>query len=76
MDKLKDNQVDSPMHRLLSPRNIMLLAQPEKDMVWPVYGKFLRRLLETKILDVNSLSDQCLALFRQDWPVVSINGMA
>lgn len=69
MDKLKDDQVDSPMHRLLSPRNIMLLAQPEKDAVWPVYGKFLRRLLETKVLDGNSLSDQCVALFRQDWPV-------
>ncbi|XP_032667198.1 codanin-1 isoform X1 [Odontomachus brunneus] len=65
----KDDQADSPMHRLFCPRNIMLLAQPENDTMWPIYGKFLRRLLEAKILDGDSLSDQCVALFRQDWPV-------
>ncbi|XP_014486058.1 PREDICTED: codanin-1 isoform X2 [Dinoponera quadriceps] len=69
LDCLKDDQADSPIHRLFCPRNIMLLAQPENDTMWPIYGKFLRRLLEAKILDGDSLSDQCVALFRQDWPV-------
>jgi len=49
----------------------MLLTQPQNDTTWPIFGKFLKRLLETKILDGDSLSDQCVALFRQDWPVVS-----
>lgn len=72
LDYLNDDQTDSPLHRLFCPRNIMLLAQPENDAVWPIYGKLLRRLLEANILDGDSLSDQCVALFRQDWPVVSI----
>lgn len=49
----------------------MLLAQPQNDTIWPIFGKFLKRLLETNILDGDSLSDQCVALFRQDWPIVS-----
>lgn len=72
LDSLKSDQVDSPMRRLLCPRNVMLLAQPENDALWPIYGKFLKRLLEAKILDGDDLSDQCVALFRQDWPVVSV----
>lgn len=60
------------MQRLLCPRNVMLLAQSENDVMWPIFGKFLKKLLEAKILDGDSLSDQCVALFRQDWPVVSM----
>ncbi|XP_012525392.1 codanin-1-like isoform X2 [Monomorium pharaonis] len=69
LDSLKDDEDDSPMHRILCSRNIMLLTQPRNDTMWPIFGKFLKRLLETKILDGNNLSDQCVALFRQDWPV-------
>jgi len=68
---LRDDEDDSPIHRILCSRNIMLLTQPQNDTTWPIFGKFLKRLLETKILDGDSLSDQCVALFRQDWPVVS-----
>lgn len=60
------------MHRLLSSRNIMLLMQSHNDAMWSIFGKFLKRLLETKILDGDNLSNQCVGLFRQDWPVVSI----
>ncbi|XP_029678867.1 codanin-1 [Formica exsecta] len=66
---LTDDETDSPMNRLLCSRNIMLLAQPQNDTIWPIFGKFLRKLLETNILDGDSLSDQCVALFRQDWPI-------
>lgn len=68
-DSLRDDEDDSPMHRILCARNIMLLMQPRNDAIWPVFGKFLKRLLETKILNGDSLSDQCVALFRRDWPV-------
>ncbi|XP_012235265.2 codanin-1 [Linepithema humile] len=69
LSSLRNDEDDSPLHRLLCSRNIMLLAQPENDAIWSVFGKFLKRLLETKILDINSLSDQCVALFRENWPV-------
>ncbi|KAK2584047.1 hypothetical protein KPH14_006497 [Odynerus spinipes] len=62
-------EADSPMLRLLSPRNVMLLAQPESDETWMMCGKFIRRLLEESALDIEALSDQCVALFRHDWPV-------
>ncbi|XP_011869063.1 PREDICTED: codanin-1 [Vollenhovia emeryi] len=68
-DNLRNDEDDSPMHRILCSRNIMLLIQPQNDAMWPIFGKFLKKLLETKILDGDSLSDQCVALFRQDWPV-------
>jgi len=71
-DNLRNDEDDSPMHRILCSKNIMLLMQPQNDVMWPIFGKFLKRLLETKILNGDSLSDQCVALFRQDWPVVSV----
>ena len=74
-NNLRNDEDDSPMRRILCSRNIMLLMQPQNDALWPIFGKFLKRLLETKILDGDSLSDQCVALFRQDWPVVSLNAI-
>lgn len=62
-------EADSPMLRLLSPRNVMLLAQPESEETWITCGKFIRKLLEESVLDIEVLSDQCVALFRHDWPV-------
>lgn len=72
MSRWKALESESPIHRVLSSRNVMLLAQPEKEDVWPVFGIFIKKLIETNVLDINSLSDQCVALFRQDWPVVNI----
>lgn len=71
MNRWKVLELDSPIQRIFSPRNVMLLAQPERDDTWPFFGKFLKKLIEKEILDIDSLSDQCVALFRQDWPVVS-----
>ncbi|KAI4480255.1 hypothetical protein M0804_010253 [Polistes exclamans] len=69
IDNFKIFEADTPMLRLLSPRNVMLLAQPETDGTWLMYGQFLRRLLEESVLDIEFLSDQYVALFRHDWPV-------
>ncbi|CAK9815252.1 CDAN1 [Anthophora quadrimaculata] len=69
MSRWKALELDSPMHRIFSSRNVMLLAQPEKEKIWPVFGRFLKKLIEKDVLDINSFSDQCVALFRQDWPV-------
>lgn len=69
LNNLTDDKTDSAMNRLLCSRNIMLLAQSQNDTMWPIFGKFLKRLLETNILDGDNLSDQCVALFRQDWPI-------
>lgn len=72
MNRCKTLESDSPIHRILSSRNVMLLAQPEKEEVWTVFGKFINKLIEKNVLDINSFSDQCVALFRQNWPVVNI----
>lgn len=71
LNHFKFMESDSPMLRLLSPRNIMLLAQPENEQAWITCGKFIKKLLETNILTIDSISDQCIALFRHEWPVVS-----
>nr|XP_012154190.1 PREDICTED: codanin-1 isoform X2 [Megachile rotundata] len=69
MERWKAMELDSPMHRVFSSRNIMLLAQPENEEIWPFFGKFIRKLIEKNVLDIDSFSDQCVALFRQDWPM-------
>ncbi|XP_076640494.1 codanin-1 like protein dlt isoform X2 [Colletes latitarsis] len=69
MDRWKVLELDSPIHRIFSPRNIMLLAQSDKEEVWSFLGKFIKKLIAKDILDIDSLSDQCVALLRQDWPV-------
>ncbi|XP_076642378.1 codanin-1 like protein dlt [Halictus rubicundus] len=69
MDRWKALELDFPIYRIFSPRNVMLLAQPQKDYVWPLFGKFIKRLIAKDIVDIDGFSDQCVALFRQDWPV-------
>jgi len=72
ISSLKDYETESPMHRLLSPRNIMLLAESHNSVSWLTLGKLFKRLLQTKLLDAHDLSDQCIrTFFRQTWPVVS-----
>ncbi|XP_046616913.1 codanin-1 [Neodiprion virginianus] len=57
------------LSRILSPRNIMLLATPQNPDVWLPLGKFIKRLLKEEILNVEAFSDQCTMLFRYDWPI-------
>lgn len=61
---------ESPMSRLLSPRNVMLLSQKEDTTVWPTFGRFLRKLLEENILGIDNLSDQAVTILRNEWPPV------
>ncbi|CAL7952462.1 unnamed protein product [Xylocopa violacea] len=76
MSRCKALESDSPIHRIFSSRNIMLLAQPEKEDIWPVFAKFIKKLIKKNVLDINSLSDQCVALFRQDWPVPTLKHLS
>ncbi|OAD58757.1 Codanin-1 [Eufriesea mexicana] len=69
MSRCKALESDSPIRRIFSSRNVMLLAQSEKEEVWTVFGKFIKKLIEKNVLDINCFSDQCVALFRQNWPV-------
>lgn len=72
MNRCKTLELDSSINRILSSRNVMLLAQPEKEEVWIVFGKFINKLIKKNVLDIDNFSDQCVALFRQNWPVVNI----
>ncbi|XP_006625046.1 codanin-1 [Apis dorsata] len=69
MNRYKALELDSSINRILSSRNVMLLAQPEKEEVWIVFGKFINKLIKKNVLDIDNFSDQCVALFRQNWPV-------
>lgn len=71
MSRYKALELDSSINRILSSRNVMLLAQPEKEEVWIVFGKFINKLIKKNVLDIDNFSDQCVALFRQNWPVVN-----
>lgn len=72
MSRCKALELDSSINRIFSSRNVMLLAQPEKEQVWIVFGKFINKLIKKNVLDIDNFSDQCVALFRQNWPVVNI----
>lgn len=50
----------------------MLLAEPRNSVSWSTLGKLFKRLLRTKLMDAEDLSDQCIrTFFRQAWPLVS-----
>lgn len=59
------------LSRILSPRNVMLLATPGNDNVWLPLGELIRKMLKEEILEIEALSDQCTALLKYDWPAVS-----
>ena len=66
-------QSESPLLRLLSPRNIMILDESNHDEVWLKCGEFIKLLLKEGILSLESLSDQSVTLLRQDWATVGVN---
>ena len=63
-------EADSALSRLLSPRNIMILAEANNNGVWIKTGEFIKLLLKKEVLSLENLSDQCVALLRQDWSTV------
>ena len=71
VEHLKFTEDDSPLAKILCPRNIMLMAQPDNNRVWLSFGKFLKKLLKENILSIDVLSDQAVTIFTNDWPIVS-----
>nr|XP_049707011.1 codanin-1 [Helicoverpa armigera] len=54
--------------RILCPRNIMLLSENKSVDVWESMATVLVFLLTNDYLSEDSLTEQCLAVYRQDWP--------
>ncbi|XP_048506807.1 codanin-1 isoform X2 [Athalia rosae] len=69
LDCLNFSDKESILSRILSPRNIMLLASPGNANVWLALGRLIRRILQEKLLSIEALSDECTALLRYDWTV-------
>ncbi|XP_066596391.1 codanin-1 [Prorops nasuta] len=65
----KSFQTEPLTFKLLCPRNVILLEETKNNDVWVYYGKFIRKLLEKDIINIDTLSDQCVALFRHEWPI-------
>ncbi|XP_024944847.1 codanin-1 isoform X2 [Cephus cinctus] len=76
IDYVQITDSNPSLKRLLSPRNILLLAQPNKEHVWTAFGQFLRKLLKENLLDIDCLSDQAVALFREVWPVPTLKNLS
>ncbi|KAF9409304.1 hypothetical protein HW555_011286 [Spodoptera exigua] len=53
--------------RILCPRNIMLLSDGKCVDVWEAMATVLVFLLKHDYLSEDSLTEQCLAVYRQDW---------
>lgn len=58
--------------RILCPRNIMLLSDGKSVDVWEAMATVLVFLLKYDYLSEDSLTEQCLAVYRQDWPQVCV----
>ncbi|XP_043290102.1 codanin-1 [Venturia canescens] len=54
--------------RLISPRNIRMLTITSNSSAMKAFAQLLKALLRENLLSIEALSDQCVALFRQDWP--------
>nr|XP_032525641.1 codanin-1 [Danaus plexippus plexippus] len=59
---------DCYFDRILCPRNIMLLSETRSGDVWPAMADVLVYLLKHNYLTEDSLTEQCLAVYKQDWP--------
>lgn len=71
IDRFNMSDTDSPLSRLLSSRNIELMACSRCSDVWLTCGKFIKKLIKEKILLVNSLCEQAVAVLRIEWDSVS-----
>ncbi|XP_014210069.1 codanin-1 [Copidosoma floridanum] len=67
IDRLKIFKADTPLSRLLSPRNIELMVRSGNNDVWLICGKFMKKLLKENILPINDLCEQAVAVLRTDW---------
>ncbi|KAG6443921.1 hypothetical protein O3G_MSEX003090 [Manduca sexta] len=58
--------------RILCPRNIVLLSASMCSDVWEAMATVLVFLLKNYYLSEDSLTEQCLAVYRQDWPQTTL----
>lgn len=68
----QNDDLISYFDRILCPRNIVLLSRakcPSQD-VWQAMASLLVFLLKHDYLGEDSLTEQCLAVYRQDWSQV------
>ncbi|KAF7988183.1 hypothetical protein HCN44_007677 [Aphidius gifuensis] len=72
----KNDQFDQLFAGLLSPRNMKLFTQTFDPLVWQRYGILIRRLLKENLIEMENFSDQCIALFRHEWPINILRGVA
>ncbi|XP_028157923.1 codanin-1 [Ostrinia furnacalis] len=73
VDKVNDEISDENLEffdRILCPRNIVLLSSSKSKPtdVWEALATVLVFLLKNAYLSEDSLTEQCLAVYRQDWP--------
>lgn len=71
IDHLQFSESDSPLTKILSPKNVVLLSQPSDNKIWITVGRFLKKLLNENILSIDLLNEQAVALFKDEWPIVS-----
>ncbi|XP_068622323.1 codanin-1 [Battus philenor] len=66
----ESNYLLSFFDRILCPRNIVLLSESKSkaSLVWEGLATVLVFLLKNDYLSEDSLTEQCLAVYRQDWP--------
>lgn len=57
---------------ILCPRNVLFLGRlgNGSEEVWNKLADLLKFLLKEQFLTEDSLTEQCLAIYRQDWPQV------
>lgn len=71
IDHVQFSDSDSPLLKIISHKNVVLLSQPLNDKIWITLGRFLKKLLKENILSIDSLNEQAVALFKDEWPIVS-----
>ncbi|CAG4949182.1 unnamed protein product [Parnassius apollo] len=69
-DRQEQNTLLEFFDRILCPRNIVLLGESrcKASAVWEALATVLVFLLKNDYLSEDSLTEQCLAVYRQDWP--------
>ncbi|XP_045538333.1 codanin-1 [Papilio machaon] len=69
-DRQEENPLLKTFDRVLCPRNIVLLSESRctASEVWQALATVLVFLLKNDYLSEDSLTEQCLAVYRQDWP--------
>lgn len=70
-ENLKSLESATPLTRMLAPRNILLLEKSKTTKTWETLAIFIKKLLDSDLLTIDCLSDQCVAVFRDEWQVVS-----